>query len=348
MQLYTQTFHWYTLFLYSIFCITFCFFFIFPVLPSVLHTYILLSPVCPCLCPYWPHLLFPSFSPYFLPSKLISFPLQLILKQKGKKALHKEYFYLRCLSTIYWQHLLVSNLVFSSVALIWYFSSSSTVYMIGKTSFPTQQATRCVTQKNLRSDLEAGKQAPLLHHWNQTATGVESTAKRACVGSTTVCRTVTHVWTLFWYQLLLQLHCILLVIRKSGAQKKVWDNTWQKRETERKVKGWESESVVHSTDREVITLCSSSISFPPFGGFPVYYLLSADKSVKCRLDGARKGKQYSWTFSWKSPCRNNLSSHGLSRFFTVMSLLFFPLHVCVFSHSYPAVLNISASLSSRF
>lgn len=61
----------------------------------------------------------------------------------------------------------------------------------------------------------------------------------------------------------------------------------------------------------------------------MYYSLSADKSVKYRLDSASKGTQYSWTFSWNSPCRNNLSSHGLSGLFSVMSHFFHP--SCFFS-----------------
>lgn len=91
----------------------------------------------------------------------------------------------------------------------------------------------------------------------------------------------------------------------------------------------------------------------------MYYSLSADKSVKYRLDRARKGTQYSWTFSWNSHCRNNLSSHGLSGLFSVMSPLFSPLHVrfflfslfssCVpyFNLSFPADFKLSYPRNSN-
>ena len=61
----------------------------------------------------------------------------------------------------------------------------------------------------------------------------------------------------------------------------------------------------------------------------MHYSLSADKSVKYRLDGARKETQYSWTFSWNSPRRNNQSSHGSSGLFSAMSPLLFSAFVCV-------------------
>lgn len=75
----------------------------------------------------------------------------------------------------------------------------------------------------------------------------------------------------------------------------------------------------------------------------MYYSLSADKSVKYRLDRARKKGCSVPELSHEIRCAGTifLSSHGWSVLFSMMSTLFLIFHVHVRSHSYPAVLHIS-------
>lgn len=124
----------------------------------------------------------------------------------------------KCLC-LYFRNYLNSELSF------FFFDISSTVCISWKISLPTQHTTCCVTHKEIWSDLWAGKQAPLLHLWIQTYTGAESATKGLYRQNNSMQNSICMNFLLVHE--LLKAHHILLVIKKSGAQSKVWKNMRQ-------------------------------------------------------------------------------------------------------------------------